>query len=97
MARKHAGHGYHKTEIVHHDDGSHTVTHHVHPDHAHEMKDKSYAAADHDGMLDGVIDNTGSPNEGEAEAEAGQHGVPPAQAAPAGLPGAPAPAPAQGA
>ena len=70
--KKHAGHGYHKTEIVHHADGSHTTTHHVHPDHAHEMKDKSYATADHDGMLDGMMDNTSQENLGEAEADGKQ-------------------------
>lgn len=90
--KKHAGHGYHKTEIVHHADGSHTTTHHVHPDHAHEMKDKSYATADHDGMLDGMMDNTSQANPGEAEAEAGAHGVPAAVAGPAGLPAPAAPA-----
>jgi hypothetical protein len=94
MAKKHAGHGYHKTEVTHHADGSHTTTHHVHPDHAHEMKDKTYATADHDQMLDGMLDNTSQENPGEAEADAGNHGVPAAVAGPAGLP---APAPAEGA
>ena len=72
---KHAGHGYHKTVITHHHDGSHTVTHHVHPDHAHEMKDKEYATGDHDAMIDGLMDHTSMPNPGEGQmAEPGAGG-----------------------
>lgn len=70
--KKHAGHGYHKTEIEHHSDGSHTVRHHVHPDHMHEMKDKSYAAADLDGVHDGLQEHMGTPNPGENEDAEGQ-------------------------
>lgn len=84
--KKHAGHGYHRTEIEHHADGSHTVHHHPHPDHAHEMPVKSYAVADHDGLMDGMMDHTSAPNPGEAEANAGP-------AAGAAMPGGtPAPA-----
>ena len=65
---KHAGHGYHKTTIIHHHDGSHTTTHHAHPDHAAEgMKDKEYATGDHDQMIDGMMDHTSMPNPGEGE------------------------------
>lgn len=70
--KKHAGHGYHKTEIEHHADGSHTVRHHPHPDHAHEMPTASYAASDLDSLHDGIQDNMGTPNPGEAEADAGK-------------------------
>jgi hypothetical protein len=70
--KKHAGHGYHKTEITHHTDGSHSVTHHVHPDHMHEMKDMSYAKGDLDGVHDGVQENLGTPNPGENEGAEGE-------------------------
>jgi len=83
-------HKYSHTHIVHHKDGSHTV-HHEHED---GKSHKDYAVADHDGMIDGIMDHTSEPNEGEAEAEAGNHGIPPEHAAPAGIPAAPAPAPA---
>jgi hypothetical protein len=66
--KKHAGHGYKRTTIEHHDDGSHT-THHEHEDGPH--MDKKYASEDHDGMIDGLMDHTSAPNPGEAEAEAG--------------------------
>lgn len=67
MAKKH--HKYSHTTVKHHDDGSHTTTHH------HESGDpkdnKEYATADHDGMVDGMMDHTSAPNPGEAEAQAG--------------------------
>lgn len=70
--KKHAGHGYHRTEIEHHKDGSHTVRHHPHPDHMHEMKENSYAAGDLDAVHDGMQDNLGQPNPGENEDAAGE-------------------------
>lgn len=79
MAKKHK---FHSTHIEHHSDGSHTV-HHRHEDPA---KDVKYAAGDHDGMMDGMMEHTSEPNPGEAQADAGQHGVPAAIAGPAGLP-----------
>jgi len=85
--KKHAGHGFKHTHIEHHKDGSHTI-HHQHEDGAaHDVK---HAAANLDAMHDSMQDHLGTPNPGEAEADMGQHGVPAAQAAPAGLPaGAP--------
>lgn len=81
--RKHAGHGYKHTHVEHHADGSHTV-HHIHEDGPeHDVKG---AVADHDGMIDHIMDHTSAPNVGEAEADQGAHGVPPAVAGPAGLP-----------
>lgn len=65
--KKHARHGYHRTEIEHHDDNSHTVRHIPHSDHAHEMPVKSYATADLDGVHDGLIDHMGEPNPGEEQ------------------------------
>jgi hypothetical protein len=87
--KKHAGHGFTHTHVEHHKDGSHTV-HHQHedgPDH-----DVKHAAASLDHLHDSMQDHLGSPNPGEAAADAGDHGVPAEQAAPAGLPGAAAPA-----
>ena len=83
-------HKYTHTTITHHDDGSHTVEHH----HEDGKSHKKYARHDHDGMMDGIMDHTSAPNPGEAAAEAGDHGVPAAPAAAAGLPMA---APAAGA
>lgn len=85
MAKKH--HKFTHTTIEHHDDGSHTVTHH-HKDGA--PHDKKYAAADHDSMLDGVMDHTSAPNPGEAESQpaaAGAGAAAPALPAGAGMPG----------
>jgi hypothetical protein len=75
--KKHAGHGYKSTHIEHHDDGSHTVRH----DHENPDQSKSYAAADLDGVHDGMEDHLGQPNPGEAEAEGGKSGLPEAEAA----------------
>jgi hypothetical protein len=92
--KKHAGHGYKHTHIEHHKDGSHTV-HHAHEDGA--ASDKKHAVSDLDGVHDSMQDHLGTPNPGEAGADAGNHGVPTAQAGPAGLPmGAPAGPPAGG-
>ncbi len=86
MAKKH---GFHTTHIEHHKDGSATV-HHKHMDGAH--KDVKHAVQSLDHIHDSLQDHLGEPNPGEAEANAGMHGVPPAQAGPAGLPPAPPPA-----
>lgn len=75
-------HKFHHTHIEHHVDGSHTV-HHQHENPEHDVK---HAVADLDSLHDSMEDHLGEPNDGEAEAEAGQHGVPNAQAGPAGLP-----------
>lgn len=76
-------HKFSHTHIEHHKDGSHTV-HHIHEDGpAHDVK---HAAPNHDAMIDSMMDHTSAPNPGEAAADMGQHGVPPAIAAPAGLP-----------
>jgi hypothetical protein len=86
--RKHAGHGYKHTHITHHDDGSHSI-HHEHEDGKH----KDYAVADHDAMMDGMMDHTSQPNPGEQES-AEANPMAGSGAAPAGAP--PVAAPAQG-
>lgn len=83
MKTKHAGHGYTHVHVEHHKDGSHTV-HHRHEDGAH--KDSRHAASNIDGVHDSIEDHEGMPNPGEAEADAGDHGVPAAAAQQAGLP-----------
>ena len=79
---KHAGHGYTHTHITHHHDGSHTIKHH----HEDGVSHKEHAVADLDGVHDSLQEHLGMPNPGEAEAAAGQHGIPAAIAGPAGLP-----------
>ena len=59
MAKKH--HKYTHTTITHHDDGSHTTKHH----HEDGKSHKEYATADHDAMIDGLMDHTSAPNPGE--------------------------------
>jgi hypothetical protein len=63
---KHAGHGYHETIIQHHDDGSHTIKHVPHPDHAHEMFESEHAGADLDGLHDSLEDHLRNSDEIEA-------------------------------
>ena len=98
-------HNFSHTVIEHHEDGSHTI-HHIHKKHGHVHDvpkrdgDVKGAAADHDSMLDHVMDHTSQPNPGEAAAEAGDHGIPAEHAGPAGIavpPAAGAAAPAAGA
>jgi len=79
--KKHAGHGVKETHIVHHHDGSHTMTQH-HDD----GRVMSAAKADLDDVHDHLEDTVGSPNEGENEPE------PEPQAAPGSPSGAPMPA-----
>jgi hypothetical protein len=79
----HAGHGFTHSHAEHHKDGSITV-HHVHADGPH--MDVKHAAQSLDHLHDSLQDHLGMPNEGEAEADMGQHGVPAEQAGPAGLP-----------
>ena len=86
---KHAHHGFSHSHVEHFKDGSHVV-HHVHSEGPH--KDVKHAAKDLDEVHDSMEDNLGTPNPGEAEANAGDHGIAPAVAAPAGIP-APTPAP----
>ena len=62
--KKHAGHGHKSTHIEHHGDKSHTVRH-THED----GTEKSYAAADLDGVHDGLEEHMGEPNAGEGEVE----------------------------
>lgn len=84
-------HQFTHTHIEHHPDHSATV-HHVHEEGPH--KDIKHAVPSLDHVHDSLQDHIGAPNPGEAEAAAGQHGVPVAAAGPAGLPtpagGAPA-------
>lgn len=85
MAKKHV-----KTHIVHHHDGSHTVHRHYKHDDGSESKESS-AHHNLDGVHDTLQDHLGTPNPGEAEANAGQHGIAPDVAGPAGIPAAPTP------
>ncbi len=75
-------HKIHKAHITFHKDGSHTshLEHEDGPQH-----DIHAGHADHDSMIDHMMDHTSAPNPGEAAANAGDHGVP----APAGLPSGP--------
>ena len=91
---KHAHHGFTHTHIEHHGDGSATV-HHVHHEGPH--KDVKHAALNLDHIHDSLQDHLGTPNPGEAEANAGDHGIPEEHAAPAGLPMPPAAPPTGGA
>lgn len=87
MAKKKT-HKFKHTHVEHHKDGSATV-HHQHEDGPeHDVK---HAAANLDEVHDSMEDHMGMPNEGEAEANAGEHGVPAEHAEPAGLPAAAAP------
>lgn len=78
-------HKYEHTHITHHKDGSHSIHHH-----AEDGNHLDYARGGHDSMMDGMMQHTSDMNQGEPEAMAGAHGVPPETAAPAGLPAAPA-------
>ena len=81
--KKHAHHGFTHSHHEHHADGSITI-HHVHRDGPH--KDVKHAVADLDGAHDSMEDHLGTPNPGEAAAEAGPQGAAPAAgAAPAGM------------
>lgn len=55
-------HKFTHTHVEHHNDGSHTV-HHVHEEGPH--KDVKSAAANHDAMIDHIMDHTSAPNAGE--------------------------------
>jgi len=81
--KKHAHHGFTHSHIEHHADGSHTVEHH-HNEGPH--KNVRHAAMSLDHVHDSLQDHLGLPNPGEAEANAGQHGVAAEPAAAAGLP-----------
>lgn len=53
--------------------GGYTHTHvHDHPDHPDEM----HVSPNMDGMMDHMMQHMGEQNPGEAEADAGQHGIP---------------------
>jgi hypothetical protein len=78
----HRHHGFKESRLTHHTDGSVTI-HHMH--HEGPEKDIHHAVANLDGVHDSMEDHLGQPNPGEAEANAGQSGVP-------GMPSAPAPA-----
>jgi hypothetical protein len=82
--KPHAGHGYTHSSVQHHGDSSHTVTHH-HEDGSH--KDMTHAVTDLDGVHDSLQDHLGTPNPGEAEANAGPTPAP--GSAPMPMPGAP--------
>ena len=75
--------------------GGHIIRHeHTHPEH---HPDEEHTTKTDDQLASHVLQNMGTPNPGEAEADAGQSGIPAAGAAPAGgasAAGTPAPAPA---
>ena len=83
-------HGFHTSHVTHHSDNSHTI-HHMHSEGSH--KDVKHAVGNLDALHDSLEDHIGAPNEQEGAANAGDHGVPEAQAAPAGLPAPAAPMP----
>jgi len=62
--------------------------HHTHPEH-HPMEE--HTTQGDDGMVEHMMANMGQPNPGEAEADAGQSGIPATAAPPTGA------APSQGA
>ena len=77
-------HEFTHSTIEHHGDGSHTIEHH-HKDGAH--KNVKHAAMNLDHVHDSLQDHLGAPpTEGDHELDNGVHGVPAAQAGPAGLP-----------
>ena len=87
--KKHAGHGFTHTNVEHHSDGSHTV-HHVHED--GPQKDVKHGVADHDAMMDSMMQHTSQPNPGEDMAAAPGAPAPGPVAPPAGPAGPAAPA-----
>lgn len=52
--------------------------HHTHPEH---YPPESHVSADQDAMVDHMMSHMGEPNPGEAEADAGESGIPEAAAA----------------
>lgn len=86
MAKHEKHHKFHKMTVEMHKDGSHTS--HLHHEEG-EHKDVKAAHHDHDALMDHIMDHTAPMNPGEAEADAGQHGVPAPAAAAAGLPAPP--------
>jgi hypothetical protein len=64
------------TKKVH---GGHIHTHvHDHPAHS----DEDHVSQGTDGMVDHMLEHSSEPNPGEAEADAGQSGIPPAAQTP---------------
>ncbi len=65
-------------------DGKHHIHIHVHthPDHP----DEEHVSTGNDGLVDHMMDHMGEPNPGEAEADAGQSGIPPQSAGAAAQP-----------
>ena len=74
------------------DGKNHIHTHvHTHPEH---HPDEDHVSQGNDGLASHMLEHMGTPNPGEADADAGQSGIPAAGAAPAGAApagGAPAP------
>jgi len=84
----HAGHGYKRSHIRHHKDGSATVRH----EHEDGKSHIEHAVSGLDGVHDSIEDHLGGePNDHEVALDAGQHGVPVEHATAAGLPAMPAP------
>jgi hypothetical protein len=70
----------HKMHIEKAKSGGHIITHeHTHP--AHHPDEKHVTKGD-DELASHVLQNMGTPNPGEAEADAGQSGIPAGGAAP---------------
>lgn len=93
MAKK-KHHKFTHTHIEHFHDGSAAV-HHVHEEGPH--KDVKHAVGSLDEAHDSLQDHLGAPNEGEEQANQGQHGIPAEAAQAAGIPAAAASAPTVGA
>jgi hypothetical protein len=83
------GHPYSHTHVEHFSDGSHHV-HHVHE--SDSKKDVHSGVANHDALMDHIMDHTSQSNPGEAEANAGPTPAPSSAPMPTpGAPGIPAP------
>lgn len=83
-----AKHEFSHSTIRHFKDGSHSLHHHHESD---KTKDVKHAVATDDAMHDSLHQHVGIPNSGEAQANAGQSGIPGEAAAAPAAAGAPAP------
>lgn len=83
---------HHRSSGQIHHDGSVTHTRHFKHDDG-SMSSEASAHHDLDSLHDRIQGSMGAPNVGEAEAAAGQHGIPAEAAGPAGIPMPPTPVP----
>lgn len=70
-----------RTRKVKNSKGGHSYIHEHHYTHPEHYKPEEHVSSDQDGMVDHMMTHMGEPNPGEAEADAGQSGIP------AGIPG----------